>query len=369
MKIETKISEDYGEHDNLVRKAQYADIFQLSSWREVSSGKTWKDTILLQTKQDNEVVISGFLYSIKSKLFGKYLYLQHGPIFSDKILDISNSFKNSHANSWGNYQLNSVGEKAFKSFLEELKTYAKQTKHFAILAEPLLRVNTIPDNILRKSGYTQQKRGVLPKYPMFMDLNTEEEDLMENMKKGHRYNVRYAERQEVEIEFVYPTKDNSEIVEKAYEIISKVSDRKDYDVPNIKFFKNAWKTYEDTKNVAIGIAKFEGEILSVNFTQFFEKWAGSYYTANKLKHRKKRASYLLKWQTILEAKRNGCKVFDMWGWIPGLSKEDSEYGYGRFKKGFMPIDAEFSGRLNLAINPVKYAVWKNAGEIIYSIKN
>jgi lipid II:glycine glycyltransferase (peptidoglycan interpeptide bridge formation enzyme) len=356
-----KADKNYSKTTELIKNTPFSDIFQDEKWLEVSAAKGWNEYLNFRLEDDDgNTVIAGNAYIMSAKYFGNYIYFQHGPLIHEDLLDDAEV----RAQNWGEVN----GEKArfvVEKFVGKIKEYAEEQNYFAVVMEPLAEMKSGYSQELIKNGFLPQPRGVLPKYPMFMDLTIDKEDLLASLDKNTRYNVRYAGRKGIKTEFSYPTKDNQQEVDKFFEIMDEVSDKKGYDIPNRKFFKTAWKNYMGTKKVAFGWAKFEDEIVSANFTQFYKDWAGSYYTANTLKYRKKRTSYKLKWDTIIEAKKNGMKVFDMWGWIPGLKKGHPEYGYGRFKRGFNPEMKEFAGRLILPISSAKYMIWKWLGEARY----
>jgi lipid II:glycine glycyltransferase (peptidoglycan interpeptide bridge formation enzyme) len=183
--------------------------------------------------------------------------------------------------------------------------------------------------------------------------------------------VRYAKRKGVEVEFFYPglAQDDSNCVNEFYSLLERASSNKDYDIPDKLYFLKAWRQYEEAyekkqvskdywDTVCFALAKYKNQVISANFSQFFGNWAGSYYTANSRKFSKLRASYYLKWATILEAKKRGKTVFDMWGHVPNAKKGDPGYGFSRFKYGFNPLKKVFTGRLGLAIEPYKYNLWR-----------
>ena len=71
------------------------------------------------------------------------------------------------------------------------------------------------------------------------------------------------------------------------------------------------------------------------------------------------ASNLVMWEAVLFGKKLGLKKFDMWGALgPNPSKNDSWYGFHRFKEGYGAKLTEFVGSFDLVINPMLYGIYK-----------
>jgi lipid II:glycine glycyltransferase (peptidoglycan interpeptide bridge formation enzyme) len=65
------------------------------------------------------------------------------------------------------------------------------------------------------------------------------------------------------------------------------------------------------------------------------------------------------WEAIKFGKKLGLKKFDMWGALSdNPDKNDSWYGFHRFKQGYGPEHVEFVGSFDLVINPMFYEIYK-----------
>jgi lipid II:glycine glycyltransferase (peptidoglycan interpeptide bridge formation enzyme) len=338
-------------------QALQIDIFQTIPWAEISTAKGWGGPLGFSVETENQVQVLGLGFINNSKFFGDYLYLQHGPLI------ISATKTEQTTDNWGDLALGENAEAA-KLWLTELQSWASNRGLFAIVAEPLANENSELGKLFYAHGYEQQPRSILPKYPLFMDLRLSAEQLLAATSKNTRYYINYARRKGVSISFHYPDEGNQPL-EVFLELMKSAAKRKQFSLPTVRFFTAAWERYRGSKSLLIAIAHFEGKPISANFTQLHGDWAGSYYTANSLHNQNSRASYLLKWETILEAQRQGAKLFDMWGYIPDLKPGDSEYGYGQFKLGFNPIPKVFCGRVILPVKKFTYLAWKLVGELRY----
>ncbi len=350
------------------------DIFQSSAWGIISRPMGMGEPVFLaQTDETGQITTAGMYYQNSAKYLGGYLYCQHGPVL--RLGSGSYASQPSlSAHNWGEQgELTSADRQKFTAFLNEVEAYAARNGLFMVVYEPLATLESPLTHAITSAGYRRYKRSVLPKYPMFIDLLPTEEEMIAGIGKSTRYNIRQAQKLGVQVQVIYPDMPQTaqEFTAKFrqapaiafYELLKTVSGRKMYSIPPVSFFENAWNSFQGTKSIAFVFAEFEGKVLSANFSQFFGNWAGSYYTANLPGFSKEKASYLLKWQTIMAAKQQGKLVFDMWGYYPGLKPSHPEYGYGEFKKGFRGIEKVFAGWQVKAVSPLKYAIWRLASEL------
>lgn len=351
------------------------DIFQSSAWGNISRPLGMGEPIFLaQTDETEQITTAGMYYQNAARYLGGYLYCQHGPV--QRMQNVVNGSQASlSAHNWGEHQGEHSAEDAMqlRIFLAEVEQFAVTKGLFMVAYEPLATLASPQAQTIAKAGYSRYKRSVLPKYPMFIDLLPVETAMLAAISKSTRYNIRQAQKLGVQVRVIYP--DMPEVAEEFtakyhqspaaafYQLLKTVSGRKMYSIPPFSFFENAWTAYQGTKSVAFVFAEFEGKILSANFSQFLGDWAGSYYTANLPGFSKEKASYLLKWQTIMAAKQQGKLVFDMWGYYPGLKPSHPEYGYGEFKRGFRGVEKVFAGWQVKAISPLRYMIWRLASEL------
>ena len=85
------------------------------------------------------------------------------------------------------------------------------------------------------------------------------------------------------------------------------------------------------------------------------------------------ASNLLMWEAICWGKKNGAKLFDMWGALgPNPDPSDPWFGFHRFKQGYGPVLTEFIGSFDLVIHPYYYRLYNlihQLREIMLRIKS
>ena len=168
-------------------------------------------------------------------------------------------------------------------------------------------------------------------YTYIVDLTKSEDQLLEAMHNKTRYNIKVANRHNVQI--VEMTNDQG--FEIYLKLLFDTTRRQGFFLHTEKYHRDLWKVLKKTLMPHIMLAQYNGQTLSA-FMLFTLKDRLFYpYGASIDEHRETMASTLLMWESIILGKKLGCQSFDMWGSLGPFAK-DSENGYGfhRFKQGF-----------------------------------
>lgn len=331
---ETKRIEGYVPYRFLLCKNQIPNSkFQDTNVEEIPNIKYQISNILL-----------GAQVLVKSvKFFGKLAYIPHGPVFRDT---------------------EGPTIELLKEFQENLIRWARENGVFVIEAEPkiveneidemddVIRANYYSNDVLtiyKSNGWIVSGRNVQPKYKLLMDITRDDESIMSQMKKNTRYNIKYAEKQGVEVKRY--ELDDPQIGKKIKEFHKLVEDMQErasgYPVRPLRYFEKFVEEFRDSKNVALFEVSFQGDLIAMNISEYTPAWASSFYAGSNRLHEKLKAPYLLRWASIQEAKSRGCKIYDFWGIIPE-SKQHA--GYSQNKLSFGGKRMDFVGVLTYPIS-------------------
>ncbi len=132
------------------------------------------------------------------------------------------------------------------------------------------------------------------------------------MKPKGRYNIRVAEKSNVEIEQVSYNEENLDIF---YSLLGETLERDGFAANSREYFRT-FLQYLETYNLGgLFFATREGEVIAGGIFVFYKKTALYYYGASSSDNTKRKymASYLLQWRALEEAKRRGCEIFDFLG--------------------------------------------------------
>jgi lipid II:glycine glycyltransferase (peptidoglycan interpeptide bridge formation enzyme) len=341
--------------NDFISNTVYGDILHYWQWGETKRVEGWIPE-RIAVLEDGEIILSAQMLMKKASFLGNYLYIAHGPVFKNK-----DSLK-----------------QALVVLKKELIIYAKKHNCFVIEIEP--KVCFIPEEdlttpiisknlqafidpaiikIFENNGFRRTNRNTQPKFKLFYDLENSEEELLLQMKKNTRYNVRLAARKGVEIaEYKLTDPKINEIITQFYLILMETQKRaQGYPIRPLIFFKEITKQFKDTDCISIFEARYQNQIIAMNITQKTKSWASSFYAASNRLFTEVKAPYLLRWKAVQAAKQFGSKVYDFWGIIPNSSQH---LGYSENKLSFGGARINTYGLLALPLNNLKFIIWDKA---------
>lgn len=250
-------------------------------------------------------------------------YLPKGPMPTKKMLD----------------DLIEIGKKE-NCIFTQLEPDIFQTSNFKFQASKL--------------GLRPSAHPLFTRYTFQLDLTKSEEELLKNMHPKTRYNIKVAQKHNVQV-----VEDNSEKAFNIYlKLLKETTGRQKFYAHDEKYHKLMWQTLHSASIAHLLVAKYENEPLVAWILFIYDGVLYYPYGASSEKHKEVMASNLMMWETIRFGKKMGCSTFDMWGSLgPNPDKNDSWYGFHRFKEGYGGKLVEFVGSYDLVINPFLYNLY------------
>jgi lipid II:glycine glycyltransferase (peptidoglycan interpeptide bridge formation enzyme) len=229
------------------------------------------------------------------------------------------------------------------------------------VAQPVGGVSAF--DTIKKFLVTQGSRPGRPlftKYTFQLDLTPSEDELFANLASKTRYNVNLSFRKGVQI-FENTTEEG---MERHIEIMGETTKRQGFYAHTPEYFRTMWQTLGQSGMLRIFEAVYEEKVL-VSWIMFVFNGVLYYpYGASRDIHREVMASNLMMWEMIKFGKKNGCRMFDMWGSLgPEPDPKDPWNGFHRFKKGFGGQLVEFIGTYDLVVNTQMYPFFRIAEEL------
>lgn len=202
------------------------------------------------------------------------------------------------------------------------------------------------------------------KYSFQLDISKSEEELLRGMHQKTRYNLRLAEKKGVKI-----LEDNSEQgFEEYWKLMEETTKRQGFFAHGRTYHHKMWQTMIRSGEGHLFKAVYEGETLTTWVV--FELNGVLYYPygASSNKFREVMASNLMMWEVIKFGKKQGAKLFDLWGSLgPDPDPADPWYGFHRFKQGYGADLVEFVGSYDLVINKTEYKIYTLADKIRWGL--
>lgn len=219
---------------------------------------------------------------------------------------------------------NSEQQTVWGWFLEEYKKIGKQHKCDFIRISPLLATSS---QLLTTHSFRPAPIHLVnPEKTWVLDLQKSEEELLAEMKKSTRYEVRKGLKTDFEVR----VSNSAENLETFWGLHLETVKRQGFVPFSRKLTEQELHIFSDQAQI-ISILH-EGKPLASGVFLFDDR--AGYYHQGASVHSKLPAAHAYLWQAILEAKRRGCEEFNFWGVCDEQDKKHPWYGLSKFKRGF-----------------------------------
>jgi peptidoglycan pentaglycine glycine transferase (the first glycine) len=210
------------------------------------------------------------------------------------------------------------------------------------------------------SGFYPGADPVQPRRTLLIDLSGSEEDLMARMKQKTRYNIRLAQKKDIQVTL---TQD----VDTFYQLMQVTGQRDQFGVHSRAYFQRVYQLLHAQGLCDLLLASFDGRPLAglMVFARGQRSWY--FYGASNEEERNRMPTYLLQWEAMRWARARGCSQYDLWG-VPDADEETLEANFAsrtdglwsvyRFKRGFGGQLARSAGAWDRPYLPLVYPLYK-----------
>jgi lipid II:glycine glycyltransferase (peptidoglycan interpeptide bridge formation enzyme) len=213
---------------------------------------------------------------------------------------------------------------------------------------------------MHEQGCVKAPRDTFAKYNILLDLTKSEEQLLAQMHHKHRYNLRYAQKHGVTVEYGETLED----FENFYSLLAQTAERQKYYIHPKSYYEKLWKLFKPLDMVHILTAMHENQ--SIASWMFFTHKDVLYYPygGSDEKAKNLQASTLLAWEAIKLGKSLDCKMFDMWGAAQDPENtKDPWYGFTNFKIRFGGQHVQYMDSYDLPLRRNYYKAFNTANDL------
>ena len=285
------------------------------------------------------------LMIVKNAKRGRYLEIPGGP-----LLDWENSA-------------------ATHAMFTKIRSVAKSEKCVFVRLRPQLR--STPENlqIIAKLGLKKAPMHLHAEHTVILDLNKSEDDLLKEMRRQTRYEVRRADKLGITVDW----SDSEDIFREFQQVQAETALRQHFVPPDLDTllaertaFNSANKVSAEasgkvikshTENPAarLYVAKTaEGAPIAYGLILIDGSEAEYFEAASTELNHKLPGAYALQWQVIKDLKKLGVKRYNLWGIAPHGQKNHRYAGVTTFKTGFGGEIVEFVPASDLVIRRIRY---------------
>jgi len=225
---------------------------------------------------------------------------------------------------------NKSRKKIFLELLSYLKTIAKEEKVHFIRLRLQEEENQELQKLMSDCGLKKAPMHLTADLTLQLDLELSEDELLKQMKKNHRYEIRKAQKENIEIKLTQ----NLDEIDQFYEEQLAVAEKQGFVPFSKQFLKEQFRVFANDDQAALIHAFKDGKLLATAFILFYGNEAVYHYGISTDLNHKYPGSTACQWAAILEAKKRGLKRYNFWGINPKDENQHRFAGVGRFKRGF-----------------------------------
>jgi lipid II:glycine glycyltransferase (peptidoglycan interpeptide bridge formation enzyme) len=197
---------------------------------------------------------------------------------------------------------------------------------------------------------------IQPAQTISIDLTEDEKTILDRMKQKTRYNIHLAEKKDITI---HQTDD----VRAFYTMMISTGARDGFGVHSYDYYQKAYDLFSPGDNCVLMTARYNEIDLAAIMVFKYGKRCWYFYGASTEIERNRMPVYLLQWQAILWAKRQGCIEYDLWG-IPDfpesileeqfITRTEELWGVYRLKRGFGGKIKHSTQTMDFVLQPLLY---------------
>ncbi|MFM2309485.1 MAG: hypothetical protein RLY87_1607 [Chloroflexota bacterium] len=329
----TVIHPEAGPWDTFVDQHPEGHLLQQSRWAAVKQTTGWE--CLRIGICDDGVLLAGAQILIKKRYGLAAWYIPRGPVLADDQL------------------LN-------QALLAALRSQAQQQRAVFVRMEPNMVVGSIRERIVTRllaSAGLQTSESTQPQHSVQVDLEPTVDALLAAMTKGHRADIKKAQKLGVTIRVGTTDADLDVFVG----LMQETGARAGFAVHSKAYYAEVWERFRQKQRALLLIAEYNGASVAAAMIVASGQTACYLYGGSNAEAFQCAANHLIQWHAIQWAKELGCSAYDLWG-IPqrtDLPDSPSEApaemaGLIRFKKGFGGTEVSFYPAYTDVLLPLIY---------------
>ena len=329
------LAEQQHQWDAFVSESPSGHLLQSWGWGELKANVGWYPLRLALWDTERQEIVAGaqVLRRTAARIplqFGHLAYIPKGP-----VIDWSKP----------------GGAGIVPEFFSQLHLYLRKQGALTLQVELKHEAGGQESNkIAQRMGAMsfQPVQSIQPLRTILLDLVPGEDTLLANMKEKCRYNIRLAGRKGVRVRVAQTIED----VRNWYGLLQTTSMRDSFGIHTLEYYLLAWQIFSSRNQARLFLADYNGQLLAGIFVGLMAKRAIYLYGASSNEHRQLMPNYLLQWEAMRWAKREGATTYDFWG-IPETDDQDEAMaGVYRFKSGWGGRVVRFLGNYEYVYHPL-----------------
>ena len=231
----------------------------------------------------------------------------------------------------------------------KIKAIAHQEKCVFVRLRPQLRATEIDQ--LEGLGLRKAPMHLHAEHTVILDLTKSEDDLLKEMRRQTRYEVRQADKLGIKVEW----SNTEDIFREFHRVQAETATRHHFVPPDLKMLMAEREAFGD--NARLYVAKSEtGAPVAYGLILIEGDEAEYFEAASTELNYKLPGAYALQWQAIRDLKALGIKRYNLWGIAPPGQTKHRYAKVTTFKRGFGGEAVEYVPAQDLVLNWARYSL-------------
>lgn len=205
------------------------------------------------------------------------------------------------------------------------------------------------------AGLTKSFEDVQPEFRQWVILDKTDDELLKSMRPKGRYNLKIAQRHKLNVEW----RSDEAAAEAFFRLYAGTAKRAGFQGRDAAYFVSLVKILQEEKLGEVLIVKKDDEVLSAAIISFYGGVA-SYLYGGSGGDRSLMAPYLMHWEAMKRARKEGCAIYDLLAIAPFGKKNHPHAGLTRFKEQFGGESVRLLGCWDLVHNRLWYTIYRLA---------
>lgn len=236
--------------------------------------------------------------------------------------------------------------------VQGLKEAARRTNCAFVRIRPQAEQTPETMAIIASAGFKKAPMHLTADLTSQLDLSPSTDELLANMRKTTRYEIRRAAKEEIVVE----TSLNVADLQEFYSIQVETAKRQGFVPFSFEFLTEQFKVFAHAGSALLYKAYKDKTLLAEAFVIFYGNEAVYHYGASTDEGRRLPGAYIIQWEAIKEAKKRGMKRYNFWGVVPPTETQHRFFGVSIFKRGFGGHEVQYVPAQDLVIDPVRYTM-------------
>lgn len=236
-----------------------------------------------------------------------------------------------------------------KKVLLRINEIAKDRHCVFVRMRPQLLANKENLASLEKLGLKKSPMHLAAEHTVMIDLTKNEAELMSDMRRQTRYEVRRADKMGLTVDWG----DSEELYREFHRVQGETARRQGFVPPSLKVLMAEREAFSNMARIYVARTEI-GEPIAYGLVISGGREADYYEAASTELNRKLPGAYALLWRAMRDMKDLGCERFNLWGIAPAGQPNHRYAGVTTFKTGFGGKVVEYVPAHDLVVSKMRY---------------